>query len=96
MSPSKFEVESERLTRMRKWGRRSSRFCSIRKAGRGSLVEVLMPCFFIKWRSSSTVVRSKEESWYWFEVNEVGKMLSVRWSGEVGKHKRISETLDRK
>jgi hypothetical protein len=79
------EVESERLTKMRKWGRRSSRFCSIRKAGRGSLVEVLMPCFFIKWRSSSSVVRSKEESWNGLEVEEEGKTVSVRWSGEVGK-----------
>ena len=77
---------------MRKWGRRSSRFCSIRKAGRGSLVEVLMPCFFIKWRSSSSVVRSQEESWNGLEVNEEGKM-SVRWSEEVGKEERISETL---
>ena len=70
LSPSKLEVESERLTRMRKWGRRSSRFCSIRKSGRGSFVEVLMPCFLIKQRSSSTVVGSKEESWYWVEVDE--------------------------
>ena len=31
------------------------------------------------------MVRSKEESWNWFEVDEGGEMVSVRWSGEVDK-----------
>ena len=42
------------------------------------------------------MVRSKEESWNWFEVDEGGEMVSVRWSGEVGKHERMSETLVKK
>ena len=64
----------------------------MRKAGRGSLVEVLIPCLFIMWRSSSTVVRSKEDSWYWLEVEEGGE----RGFAEEGRVERILVTLVRK
>ena len=70
---------------------------SIRNAGRGSFVEVLMPCFLIKQRSSSTVVGSKEESWCMFEVDEWrGGRVSDGRCGEVGKLARILETLVKK
>ena len=82
---------------MQKWGKRSSRFSSMRKSGRGSFVEVLIPCFLIKSRSSSTVVRSNEESWCWLEVDDEGsKRMSLNRFVDEGKLERILETLVRK
>lgn len=68
----------------------------MRKSGRGSLEEVLIPCFLIIQRSSSTVVGSKEESWCvcWDEAREIGR--SVRDFVEEGKLERILETLFKK
>ena len=76
--------------------RSSSRFSLMRKSGRGSLEEVLIPCFLIIQRSSSTVVGSKEESWCvgWEGSGEIGR--SVRDFVEEGKLERILETLLKK
>ena len=54
-SPSKLQVESERLTRVQKWGRRSSRFSLMRKAGRGSRDE---PIDRIGWYRQPITFRS--------------------------------------
>ena len=85
MRPSRLQVLKERLMSLTRCGRMESRLRFSRTDGKGSLGEVLIPCFLIIARTSSELVGAKEESEEEGveEEGEVEREVELR-EGEVG------------